>query len=146
MSFHCSRLSKEMMLNSLWQKYGRKKTSNFSLPSLDMVSIIISLALSDIPVKHFLFLCLWQPSLPSFKTVRLIWLIQFLYLQGIVVSKVWRVFVQFRESPKRPTEIQEGNVKPLLILFHRKYETHVGFPNYVKYRLTLAHPRGLSIR
>lgn len=146
MSFHCSRLSKEMMLNSLWQKYGRKKTSNFSLSSLDVVSITISLALSDIPTKHLFFLCLSQLSLPSFKTVRLIWLIQLLYLQSMVVSKVWRVFVQFRESPKRPTEIQEGNAKPLLILFHLKYETHIGLPNCMKYRLTLAHPLGLSIR
>lgn len=132
-----------MTLNFLWRKYRRKKVSNFSLLALDVVSIISSLALSDIPMKHFLSMPDTH-SLPSFKTVKLIWLIQF-------TSKAWwspkcEGYLCSSGSPKWPPEILDENVKPLLTWFHLKYEMHIGLHNYLIRRLTLAHPPGSSVR
>lgn len=133
-----------MISNFLWLKSRREK-KNFQILFALLgcgfkYCLSSSLRYSCKILIFFLYFC--HLSFPSFKAVKLI---QFLYLQGMEVSKVWRLFIQFEESLKCPTEVQEGNIKPPVMLLRLKYETHVGLSCYRKHRMTPAHPLDLSI-
>ena len=71
---------------------------------------------------------------------------------GVFISRAWwspeweGCLYSSGRAQSDPADMQEGNVKPQSLLFHLKYETHIGLHICMKHRLTLAYPLGLRIR